>query len=202
MARWSSSSFRWQAARLAPHLPARMDRTATGLLGRLLVGHSVRPVGVGQVLEPGRRIVCKTALMASAGTGWVRPGRSTRPNADRLRHSSRGSDHAHRDPRCRLLGAARRRDHEPTGWAHASGSSRRPALGPRDARGSLVRLPEHQWLCCSRRRSWGTPSPVSSSSTTGRPTVASAIASPVPCTSGPLPFCQSTSVATSRRPLM
>ena len=31
-----------------------------GLCDRLLVGHSVRPVGVGWVSEPGRRIVIKT----------------------------------------------------------------------------------------------------------------------------------------------
>lgn len=36
------------------------DRTAMGLYDRLLVGHSVRLVGVGWVSEPGRRIVIKT----------------------------------------------------------------------------------------------------------------------------------------------
>jgi hypothetical protein len=39
--------FRQQPGWVAPHLPARMDRTATGLYDRLLVSHSVRPVGVG-----------------------------------------------------------------------------------------------------------------------------------------------------------
>ena len=37
-----------------------MDKTATGLCGRLLLGHSVRPSGVGWMPEPGRRIVIKT----------------------------------------------------------------------------------------------------------------------------------------------
>jgi hypothetical protein len=32
-----------------------------GLCDRLLVGHSVRPVGVGWVSELGRRIIIKTA---------------------------------------------------------------------------------------------------------------------------------------------
>ena len=36
------------------------DRTATGLLDRLLVGHSARPVGVGWVSKLGRRIIRRT----------------------------------------------------------------------------------------------------------------------------------------------
>ena len=32
-----------------------------GLWDRLLVGHSARPVGVEWVLEPGRRIIIRTA---------------------------------------------------------------------------------------------------------------------------------------------
>lgn len=44
------------------HTPAgTTDKTAKGLLDRLLVGHSVRPVGAGGFLESGRRITRKTA---------------------------------------------------------------------------------------------------------------------------------------------
>ena len=46
-----------------------------GLYDRLLVSHSVRPMGVGWVSEPGRRIVIKTAPMrrqpVESGQTWL-----------------------------------------------------------------------------------------------------------------------------------
>jgi hypothetical protein len=62
------------------------DRTAMGLNDRLLVGHSVRPVGVGWVPEPGRRIVIRTAPRDVSRSSRVTPGSGTHPHADRHRH--------------------------------------------------------------------------------------------------------------------
>ena len=79
----TSGDPKWQGGHCHPFVGKRLgwhrtagttDRTATGLYGRLLVGHSVRPVGVGWVSEPGRRIVIKTAHMGrqpvESGQTW------------------------------------------------------------------------------------------------------------------------------------
>jgi len=76
------------------------DRTAVGLLGRLLLGHSVRPVGVGWVSEPGRQIDRRTVRKDVSRKTRVRPGLGIHPHADRISHRSGGP--AQRPPRSLL----------------------------------------------------------------------------------------------------